>query len=372
MRKALRASKIGMPTLAQVAVANVNRNYKTLSSDIFLKDNYLETYWRGKLLRFDYDILRKNDMCIDVFHTASGGSEQAQTIPRTRQDAIPILAIRSNDTIDIDWDDDTCSTLNLTRLIEQQMERDEDNWGQQSLISAYTPSLVDPELNSILRELSESGYSLATFEDEQNDICEVLKKIATFTEQTNFIETHHSVKEALPNDHNGLAVLHASHEMTVELINAKKYAAAFREKHPKYFETLCQSPCIRSDDFYPNNTCQKVIAIGCETVAVRTADIEEQIEEIRFGDLDPIACSDYVRKAYRQFRTDMWDTEILSTDEIVERVTLPPNAALLVDCTQAWYKSEHMKNRAPREELQVDNCLLSNDNWKSTARGLAM
>jgi hypothetical protein len=64
--------------------------------------------------------------------------------------------------------------------------------------------------------------------------------------------------------------------------------------------------------------------------------------------------------------------QILSTDEIVECVTLPPNAALLVDCTQAWYKSEHMKNRAPREELQVDNCLLSNDNWKSTARGLAM
>ena len=88
MRKALRASKIGVPTLAQVAVANVNRNYKTLSSDIFLKDNHLETYWRGKLLRFDYDILRKNDMCIDVFHTASGGSEQAQTIPRTRQDAM--------------------------------------------------------------------------------------------------------------------------------------------------------------------------------------------------------------------------------------------------------------------------------------------
>ena len=126
------------------------------------------------------------------------------------------------------------------------------------------------------------------------------------------------------------------------------------------FESLATQPTILTDQCYPSSGWRKCITLN---------ETDEEVEEVRFGQLDPVISSDYVRNAYHTFQEEMKrDSELFDAKEFLEEVTLAPNSALLVDCTHRWYAGEKKEQRM--ELLSVENCLLTNDNWKSTAKML--
>lgn len=323
------------------------RGFSTLSSDLVWKEEHLETHWRGKLLKFDYSELRDNPACQEI-HYGSYYDEGIMSTPGP--DALPELGIRRNDMIDIDWDDGTSSSLCLTKLIEQRI----DAGCTKSAKIMPKPTLVDPELECILRELSESGYSRAECE-----LDEILPRVAFFSEASNYVQTYKNVSDALPSDHNGLAILQCNEELTLQLVNGKKYCEAFKTKHPKYFKKLATQPSLVYPKSYPSKGFLKCITLN--------ENNQSEVEEIRLGAIDPVSAGDYVQKAYNTFESEMQADDSSDEEDYLEEVILTPDSVVLIDCTMIRYGGEPDENS---EDLKVQSCLLTNDNWKSTARML--
>ena len=87
--------------------------FSTLSSDVILKDEHFETYYRGNLLKINYSEVRDNPACQEVFF--QDNYFQDENVPSA--EAVPELVMRKNDMLNFDWNDGTWSSVNLTKLI---------------------------------------------------------------------------------------------------------------------------------------------------------------------------------------------------------------------------------------------------------------
>lgn len=88
---------------------------RTFSSDLRLHDNHLETHWRGQLLKFSYKTLREK---LNIKPTRdrvwNPEYESKGCLELDGQESIPLFVIRTQDTIDIEWEDGTTSKLVLS------------------------------------------------------------------------------------------------------------------------------------------------------------------------------------------------------------------------------------------------------------------
>lgn len=100
------------------------------------------------------------------------------------------------------------------------------------------------------------------------------------------------------------------------------------------------------------------------------------------GDIDKMMVGDYCQQAYDCFEYEMQNydedssgdddessvnPEILVDESYVDEVVLTPGSTVLIDCT-TWRLKQI--DEEVDDELRVRSCLLTNDNWKSTARML--
>lgn len=93
------------------------KSYRTFSSDLMLREHHLETHWRGQLLKFDYKTLRaKLNLKPTRDQVWDAGYERRGKVAFGEEDeeCTPLFVIRTQDTIDIEWDDGTTSKLTLS------------------------------------------------------------------------------------------------------------------------------------------------------------------------------------------------------------------------------------------------------------------
>jgi len=123
--------------LAHAAVAGTaeasppqGRCYRTFSSDLHLRENHLETHWRGQLVKFEYKKLRERlsvkptrDQVWNSEYQTSGKYE-AEPV----EECMPIFVIRTKNAIDIEWDDGSQSLLRLTWVAHTQQTNNEKAW----------------------------------------------------------------------------------------------------------------------------------------------------------------------------------------------------------------------------------------------------
>jgi len=111
----------------------IRKSFSTLSSDVVLKDEHLETYYRGNLLKINYSEVRDNPACQEVYFLDNMFHEEVGAKPGP--EAIPELVMRKNDMLNFDWDDGTMSSVNLSKLIESNV-MDEDDDFQEDFIGS--------------------------------------------------------------------------------------------------------------------------------------------------------------------------------------------------------------------------------------------
>jgi len=359
------------------------RTFSTLSSDVVLKDEHLETYYRGNLLKINYSEVRDNPSCQEVYYQDNIFQEEDKPGP----EAVPELVMRKNDMLNFDWNDGTWSSVNLTKLIENKFSDEledgapiegieidlghppEDNLDNEDDLKNYMNELIefeDSELDKTLTELSETGVTKTNL-----GLKTTLSKIAFFPEATHYCQTHKSVHEALPSDHNGLAIIATNKDLKIQLINTIKFSESFRNRHPKYFKKLATQPSLVYAKSYPSPGWLKCITMDDES---------GEVEEIRMGSVDKVMVGDYTQQAYDCFEYEMQNYEE-SSDEgdkldensesddesYVDEVILTPGNTVLIDCTTWRLK---VNDEEADSDLKVRSCLLTNDNWKSTARML--
>lgn len=343
----------------------IRKSFSTLSSDVVLKDEHLETYYRGNLLKINYSEVRDNPACQEVYYFLDN-MFQEDVSAKPGPEAIPELVMRKNDMLNFDWDDGTMSSVNLTKLIETNLMDENDDF-HEDLIGSLE-EVEDAKLEKTLGELDETGFSRT-----DSGLKSTLSKIAFFPEATHYCQTHKTVHDALPINHNGLAIITTNKEIKIQLINTIKFCDNFRNRHPKYFKKL-QQPSLVYAKSYPSPGWLKCITVDDES---------GEVGEIRMGDIDKMMVGDYCQQAYDCFEYEMQNydedssgddddessanPEILDDESYVDEVVLTPGSTVLIDCT-TWRLKQI--DEEVDDELRVRSCLLTNDNWKSTARML--
>ena len=134
----------------------IRKSFSTLSSDVVLKDEHLETYYRGNLLKINYSEVRDNPACQEVYYFLDN-MFQEDVSAKPGPEAIPELVMRKNDMLNFDWDDGTMSSVNLTKLIETNL-MDENEDFHEDLIGSLE-EVEDAKLEKTLGELDETGFS---------------------------------------------------------------------------------------------------------------------------------------------------------------------------------------------------------------------
>jgi hypothetical protein len=259
-----------------------SRSFSTLSSDVILKDDHLETYYRGNLLKINYSEVRDNPACQEVYYQDTYLDQQ-----QSPDELFPELVIRKNDMLNFDWNDGSWSSVNLTKLIENKFDDGDFDSGEHF---SEIEELEDEELDEVLTKLTETGLSSV-----DSGMKSTLSKIAFFTEASYYCKTHKSVYDALPSDHNGLAVLTSNKEIKIQLINTIKFSEYFRARHPKYFKKLATQPSLVYAKSYPSPGWLKCITI----------DEDSEVQEIRLGNVDKMMVGDYTQQAYDCFEYEM-------------------------------------------------------------------
>lgn len=391
--------------LSKPKVNKIFRPVTSFSTSITLDKTHLETYWRGNLVKFDYDLLRENQASTDVYIQSQMHIDQTSRVCeignndidmcneeenavcglKTHSSALPIFAIRRNDTIDIDWDDGTVSTLNLNDLLDQTGQKTFKN--EDNII--LKDQVQHEQIYKIFSEILSKHFAVGKLENFDNELTKMAHKLAMTREPATYRFRINSVKEAMMcKNYNGLILLKANKNIKIRLANGKILVEKFRADYPEEFNYLSRLPAIPYD-CYPSRGWQKVISLR------NNDDGKDEISQIRFGEIDNLVVCPKFNKFYEKFVTlindnlsgfkfemdgtcifDKGQTHCKSLDydeNCLETISLNKNDYLVVDTTFMWYVDE-LDTMMDDSKLNIEQVKMLPDNWKSTARcmGLAV
>lgn len=383
--------------ILKFCLRNSSVNY---SSEIFAKESALQTYWRGNLVSFNYKDLyehsTKNNTqtvhnCLDSLVEENATisyltdhidkmKPSIDTYKYYSDDIKPVFVNRSNDLINIAWDDGSESVLNLNNLLKETKQIIKTN-ETSNFFDTLSPE-QNQELDNCFKNLAEKTIATLDVSQFNNDLTYVCQKVAMRSEPSNYIYKFNNFKQAIPESFNGLLILQANKDCKLTFINGRILSNVYRFCYPEHFEQLVNQPSLKFEQ-------EGCLDQECWQTVITLKDDGKSVDEIRFGDLDyNIKCPQYYT-AYNEFNrlkndfirnlngtfnsnnySDYDSLYKLCEDAIIE-IDVKSEQCVLIDTTCTWFAHE-VENEDSSEILTVSGFRMIADNWKSSARCLGI